>query len=183
MPVDTNYQYTPTELTELGQTGSSAAYNTRIAAYNASKGSGTITSGNLGPTAPISPVTPDSTKVPDISNLATDYTPITETPQESQASDLTKSLQDINTSLTGKSAYQAQQNEAAGVNHIQQAINDNATALKQLQNESASAKLQQEDRQAPTFAIAGAQGAIDRATAVKALTLSSISDVLNNNLV
>lgn len=143
----------------------------------------TINSTSTTPATPITPVTPTQTSVPDISNLDTKYTPLTATPQETQESSLSSRIQSLNDSLSGKSAYQTQQNTAAGVDQITQAINDNNTAVKQLQNDTSIAKLNQENRQAPTFAISGEQGAIDRSSAVKALTLSSISDVLQNNLV
>lgn len=142
----------------------------------------TITSSTLAPANNQKYTTPSYTPTPDIQALPTDAI-LTATPQENQISDLTKRAMDIQNSLVGKDAYQAQQDTAAGVDSITQAINDNNTAVKQLQNDTNISKLRQEDRLAPTFAISGSQGAIDRNAAVKALTLSSISDVLQNNLV
>lgn len=142
-----------------------------------------ITSSNTSPTIPTTYNQPNYPSSPDISTLSTDYTPLTATTQENQASALSTRLQALNDQLAGEPAAQTEANTNAGVDSINQAINDNNTAVKQLQNDSAAAKLNAENRLAPTFAISGEQGAIDRSTAVKALTLSSISDVLQNNLV
>lgn len=142
-----------------------------------------ITSANTAPTSSTTYTQPNYPATPDISTLATSYTPLAPTAQETQESDLTTRLQALNDQLSGKPAAQTAADTAAGVDTITQAINDNNTAVKQLQNDTAAAKLQQENRFAPTFAISGEQGAIDRSSAVKALQLSSISDVLQNNLV
>lgn len=142
-----------------------------------------INSSILAPSTPINVSMPNYTPPPTIPDVPA----MQLTPQEAQASDLTKQLQALNDSLVGKSAYQTQQNTAAGVDQIQQAINDNSTAIKQLQNEAKAIPLQiQQDalgRGQTAGGIAPIQAGQLRENAIKGLTLSSISDALANNLV
>ncbi len=143
----------------------------------------TVTSSTLTPKPSYPVSTPTYPRSPDISSLNETFTPLEATPQEQKASEISTRIQSLNDTLAGKTAYQQEQDQANGVTEIQKAINDNGTAITQLQKEAEAAKLNESNRQAPMFAIAGSQGAIDRSTAVKALTLSAISDSLNNNLV
>lgn len=157
----------------------------QLDAQNASKG---ITQFNPGPISvaglagssptPIVPVQPNTPAIPDLSSLM-----VQETPAQQQQDELGKLITGLNNTEAGKSADITSANTAAGVDTIQQSINDLNTSALQLKNDTAAAKLQQEDRFAPTFAISGDQARIDRESAVKALTLSSLSDVLQNNLV
>lgn len=147
----------------------------------------TITSSSLTSTTPIIPVQPVQTQnVPGV-DTSTYTTATTLGTGEQQASDLTKAIQDLNTQYAGRAAYQTQQYDLAGVNQIQSAINDNTTAIKQLQNEANAIPLQAQQnatgRGITAAGLAPIQTANLRNNAIKALGLSSISDALNNNLV
>ena len=85
-------------------------------------------------------------------------------------------MQTLNTSLTGKNAYQAQQNTLAGVDTVQQAINDNNLAIERLNTSADQAKLTAENRLAPMFQIQGEQAQINRQRSFQMLGLSAISD-------
>lgn len=136
--------------------------------------------GLAGTTNPIVPATPAATLTPDISSLM-----ISETPAQKQQDELGNLIIGLNNQEAGKSAFQTEQNNLAGVDGIQQSINDLNTSALQLKNDTAAAKLQTEGAGggAPRFVVSADQANIDRAAAVKALTLSSLSDVLGNNLV
>ena len=105
------------------------------------------------------------------------------TPEQQKAQSITNEMQTLNTSLTGKNAYQAQQNTLAGVDKVQQAINDNNLAIERLNTSADQAKLTAENRLAPMFQIQGEQAQINRQRSFQMLGLSAISDALRNNLV
>lgn len=104
-------------------------------------------------------------------------------PNEQAASDLTSRIEDINNSLAGESAYQTDQNNAAGIPGIQQAQNDLNLSVSNLQKQAQEATITSENRLAPQFAITGEQAQIERQRSFQALGLSALSDALANNLV
>ncbi len=127
-------------------------------------------------TNPITLTTPTATQTP------TPTTP-TLTPEQVKATALSDRLQALNSSLVGKEAYQAQQNTSAGVDQVQQAINDNNLAIERLNASSGQAQLTAENRLAPMTQITGEQAQIARQRSFQMLGLSAISDALRNNLV
>lgn len=145
----------------------------------------TISASSLTPTNPITPVVPPATPTYPISSIdtATNQTATTLGTNEQGASDLTKQIQSLTSSLAGKSTYQTEQNIAAGVPEIQQAQRDLNVSISQLQKEAAQATLTSEDRLAPMFSITGEQAKIERQRSFRALGLSAISDALASNLV
>lgn len=155
----------------------------QLDAQNASLGRTQFSAGPIsvaglaGTTNPIVPATPAATPTPDISSLM-----ISETPAQKQQDELGQLLIGLNNQEAGKSAFQTEQNNLAGVDSIQQSINDLNTNVLQLKNDTIDAKNQIAGG-APQFVISAQQDAIDRASLTKALTLSSLSDTLNNKLV
>lgn len=141
-----------------------------------------LNSGNLGQSSTISYTSPQTLPATDISGLDSSAA-LAPTAQETEASALTSRIQTLNDQIAGRDAYQSQQNNAAGLPEIEQAKRDLATSVSVLQKEAQGASLKASDRLAPTFAIAGEQASIERSRAVKALTLSAISDTLSNNFV
>lgn len=141
-----------------------------------------ITSNSLSTPPPVNYSTPTYTPT-NIAGIDTTYKPQEQTSQEKTSSALIARLMKLNDESAGKNAYQTEQNTAAGVDTVQQSIADLNVSIKQLQNDAAGASLKAEDRLIPTFAITGEQQKIERARAVKALTFSSLSDALQNNLV
>lgn len=186
-PVIDTSSFTPDQVTAFNKASAlaptpfaNALTPSQLAAQNAQN---SITASSLASSPTPSYQQPTPSTPPPTVDTASYTTATTLGDNEQKASDSIKVIQGLNDTLAGKSAYQTEQNTAAGVDPIQQAINDNTTAVKMLQNETNSAKLDSEGRQAPSFLISGEQGAIDRSSAIKALKLASISDALSNNLV
>jgi len=106
--------------------------------------------------------------------------PISEVDKRLQA-ESDKALQ-ANEGLTGRSAFQTQQEILAGVPEKQKLINDLSVRLQQLGNDSNIAQLKASDRLAPTTAITGEQQAIKRTQAIEALTINSQLSAAQGNL-
>lgn len=155
-----------------------AAQMAKIDAATASTAAPVIPVSSLTGAAP-TPITPVSPPAP---APVPKPVALTETPAESNESEIISELQGLDTQEAGKAAATTAANTAAGVDQIQQAINDNNLAIKQLNDSASAASLNQDNRQAPEFAITGSQAEIERNRSVQALGLSSISDALANNL-
>lgn len=99
-------------------------------------------------------------------------------PEQKQASDLTKSLETLNNSLVGKSAYQTQENTAFGVDAAQKTITDLAAQLTGLKNEAAAIPLQLQqgaaDRGVTTPLLGAQENSRLRTNAIAALGVSTL---------
>ncbi len=148
----------------------------------------TINSDNTKPTSPIPYTTPQPVPTYPVGSLDTTIpTPVAApTPAETQANDLTASLKALNESIVGKSAYQVEQNTAAGVDTAQKTVTDLSAQLVGLQNEAKAIPIQLQSDAAGRGITAGGlapiQSAQVRDNAVKALTLSTILEAAKGNL-
>lgn len=150
-------------------------------------GSGPINSAILTPTPDFQYHSVVPTPMPNIAGLdsAIATPPMTATPQETQASDLTKRLQALNDSLVGKSQFQAQQEQAQGIPELITAQNDLAKRLKSLQNEALAIPLQIQNDftgRASLSAMSGKTQAALRNNAIQALSTSSLLEASRGNL-
>jgi len=130
-------------------------------------------------TTPYTPIKIDTTPTA----TATTAPTLTLTPEQAKAQALSGELQGLNTSMEGRSTYQDQQNKLAGVDQVQQAIQDNNLAISRLNKASEQLQLTSENRLAPMSQITGEQAQIARQRSFQMLGLSAISDALSNNLV
>src|ERR1051326_840084 len=139
----------------------------------------TITSDTLQNQTPINYTTPNQVPIPAVPDPA----PLTATPTETQANDLTTRLQDLNNSLIGKSAYQTSQENAAGLPALNKNQQDLTTQLQQLKNESLAIpqqlQLDATGRGITAGGLAPLQTARLRTNAIQALGVSSLLDATN----
>jgi hypothetical protein len=143
-----------------------------------------ITPSNLTATGQYGIVDPVKSIIPDVSTLENTTPELTLTPQEQQYSDLSKKVQQENTDLAGKDAYQAEQNTLAGVDTQQQALDDLGHQLTALQNEAKAIPLQLQNNSAgiTTGVMQTMTDAALRTNAIKALTVSTLIDATNGYL-
>lgn len=108
------------------------------------------------------------------------------TPTEGAANDLTSRLLKLNESLLGKSTFQTQQEQAAGLPELQATQNDLSAKLKSLQNEALAIpqQLQQEatGRGITTAGLQPIQTAALRNNAIQALGVSSLLEASKGNI-
>jgi len=147
----------------------------------------TITSNSLTPTTAIPFAAPAPTPIPSVASLETAPTPpLTETPGEQQASSLSQQLEDLNNQLVGKSAYQTQQNTAAGVDTLTKQQSDLSTQVTQLKNEALAIpnqlQLDATGRGITASGLAPIQTAALRNNSIQALSVSSLLDATNGLL-
>lgn len=148
----------------------------------------TINSGNTAPTTPINYTTPNPTPNYPVGTLDTTVPtpPAAPTPAETSANDLSTSLENLNNMLIGKSAYQTEQNTAAGVDTATQAITDLSAKLTGLQNEATAIPLQLQTDATGRGITAGGLAPVQseqlRNNAVQALTVSTLLDAAKGNL-
>lgn len=140
-----------------------------------------INSSSLSSSSPINYSTPNLTAVPSVSGLNDYSTPaLTATPLEGQANDLSARIEGLNNDLVGKSAYQTQQDTAAGVDTLNQQQTDLSTQLSQLKNEALAIpqqlQLSSTGRGITAGGLAPLQTASLRTNAIAALGISSLLD-------
>lgn len=140
-----------------------------------------INSSSLSSSSPINYSTPNLTAVPSVSGLNDYSTPaLTATPLEGQANDLSARIEGLNNDLVGKSAYQTQQDTAAGVDMLNQQQTDLSTQLSQLKNEALAIpqqlQLSSTGRGITAGGLAPLQTASLRTNAIAALGISSLLD-------
>lgn len=137
----------------------------------------TINSANTTPTAPIPYVTPTPTPTYPVATLTTP-TPVTLTPSENSAQSLTSQIEDLDTSLEGKSADQTADEASVGLPALEATQNDLGSQLDSLKNEAQAIPLQlQQDatgRGITAAALGVQQTARLRTNAIAALGVSSL---------
>lgn len=147
----------------------------------------TITSSSLTPTPAIPYQTPKQVQPYPTTTLPTYSTPtLTATPQEKQATELSKRLQDLNTSLIGESAYRTGQEQSAGVPALNQTVQDLSTQLEGLKNEAAAIPLQLQqgaaERGVTTPVLGRQENSRLRTNAIAALGVSTLLEAARGNL-
>lgn len=149
----------------------------------------TINSSNIVPTDPIAHTTPNPVPTYPVGSLDTSVPAPAATPtsSETQANSLVSKLKELNDSLVGKSAYQTEQNAAAGIPDINTTITDLSSKLTGLQNEAKAIPLQLQNdatgRGITSEGLAPIQAEKLRNNAVEALTVSTLLDAAKGNLV
>ncbi len=146
---------------------------------------------NIQPTPEIPYVAPQEPPVYNVAGLNTAENPtltptLTKTSAETEAQNLTKQLQDLNTSLVGESAYRGQVEQQQGIQEAIQAKNDLTNQLNFLKTEAQQIPLtiqnQFEGRGATVGGVQPIQTAALRNNAIKALGVSALLNAANNNL-
>lgn len=178
-----NLDFNALQTAQAGQTPDQIASTANAAALPAP--TNTITPESLQP-AQVTPFSqPNPTAIPDVANLysAPDLTP---TPTETQANDLTTRIQTLNDSLVGKSAYQATEDQAFGVNDAQKTISDLNVQLTGLKNDAAAIPLllkQNASSQGISQTLINRQqDKLTNDNAIKALTVSSLMSAASGQL-
>ena len=120
------------DFVKAGQAGTPAAQ---------SLAGGTITSQNFINQASLPYVNPAITPVYPVAGLDITTNQTTPLPKEQEQSDIIKQTQALMDQISGKSTYQAQQEQAGGLPELQKTQTDLAAQIKSLQNESAAAQL------------------------------------------
>ena len=149
-----------------------------------------ITSSSLQPTTPISVTQPTQTPVYNTSNLSLPASvttpPLTETPEQSQQSDLSKQLEALTTQDAGKAAFTTTQEQNAGIPGLQQTQTDLGTQLKTLQDQAKAIPLQDQNN---ATGIAGTMAGVTsldtiglRNNAIQSLAVSAQIDATNGLL-
>lgn len=139
----------------------------------------TINSTTITPQTPIPYTTPNPTPVYPVGSLDPTVTPpITPTPGDNSATDLSTQLEQLNNSLEGKSADQTAAEAVVGLPKLQATQNDLSATLTGLQNEAAAIPLSLQNeatgRGITAEGLAPIQSAALRDNAVKALTVSTL---------
>ena len=174
--------------------GATSGTNTGGAiAPSASYQPGTITPTSLQPQTPANFQQPAPTTPFDVTSLSTAYDGLT-APQQ-QAQDTSGQLQDVNTQLAGKAAFQTDQYKALGLGSqidangnvvaADPAIGDLNAQLDTLTNQAKAIPLQNQNAetgQASQTGIDTMNTADLRTNAIKALNVSSLISARNNNL-
>ena len=143
-----------------------------------------ITSDMLGNTTPFNPVMPDFTPPSDISGLQP--AEIKMTPQEEKQTSFEKRMADIQLSLAGKPAFEAEKRTEFGVAAAEQAYDDLNTQLRDLQRQQQLVPLtiqtQSEGRGRTEGGVEPLEIGKRRALAYDALTTSSLIDAAQGRL-
>lgn len=137
------------------------------------------------PATPLNPVQPTPVIPYDASKLAPSTPPLVETPGEVQQTTLTKQLEALTMQDEGKSAYQSDQENKAGIPALQQSQTDLATQLETLQNQAKAIPLQVSnnfDGRASVGFESGASTAALRTNAIQSLNVSAQIDATNGLL-
>lgn len=152
---------------------STGALNPNYVGYQASP---TMTPTSLTQQTPFPTVQPQQTAAYPVSTLQPPV--LTATPQEQLASNTSSKLQDLYSSLVGKSAYQTQQNSIYGVDAAQKSIADLTAQLTGIKNEAAAIPLQLQqgaaDRGVTTPQLGAQQNSRLRTNAIQALGVSTL---------
>jgi hypothetical protein len=146
----------------------------------------TITSESLAPAAPMPYATPNPVPIYPVDSLDTSLPPLEATQSEKDASDVSKRLQALNDSLVGRSAFQAQQDNAAGLPDLYKTQTDLTSKLKAIQNEAKAIPLlmqqQAEGRGITAAGLAPIQASESRRNAIEALTVSTLLEATRGNI-
>lgn len=148
----------------------------------------TINSGNTAPQQPILYQTPTPVATYPVGSLDTTVPtpPAPPTATETQANDLSGSLQKLNDLMTGKPADQNQAETDAGLPALQKTQNDLVAQLTGLQNEAKAIPLQLQNdatgRGITAAGLAPIQDAQLRENAIKALTVSTLLEATKGNI-
>lgn len=150
-------------------------------------------------TPPLGKINSDSlSQAPDINfqtqptpqpyNIASlgNFTPMQATPQETQASELTKRIQGFNQQLAGQSEFRAQQEQQLGVPELTKTQRELESRLTALKNESLAIPLQLQQQAQGRGITAGGLKPIEtgklRENAIQALSVNSLLEASRGNL-
>jgi len=157
-----------------------------------SSGNLIINSENIKPTGETSFVSPEESVIYPVGTLNSDIQtapttpPLEMTESEKQAQYYTKQLQDLNLSLTGEEGYRTEQEQTQDIAGLTKTKQDLANRLKILQNEALAIPLQMQNmaqgRGMTAGGLSSLQNAALRENAVKALSVSALSEAANGNL-
>lgn len=144
-----------------------------------------LSADNLSVSQPINYKTPEPVPVYPVAGLNSDGS-LAMTEQESKASDLSKRLQELNNTLTGKSTYQAEQEAKFGLPELQKTQTDLTAQLKAIQNEALAIPLQLQQEATGKGLTAGGlqplQTARLRTNAIQALSVNSLLEASKGNI-
>lgn len=146
----------------------------------------TVNSDNLKPQTPIPYNTPVPSPLYPVNTLNTEVPDLTLTQPEAQASDLTKSIMDLNKSLQGQSVFRSAQEEAQNLPEMLKTRTDLSGRLKSLQNEALAIPLQlQQNSEGRGITAAGLkpiETAALRNNAIQSLSVSAALEAANGNI-
>lgn len=146
---------------------------------------GKVTSTSLSRTEPISFQTQPISQPYNIASLGS-FTPMQATPQENEASEVSRRIRGYNEQLAGQSAFRAEQEQQLGIPELTRTQRELESRLTALKNESLAIPLQvQQDFQGRGATRAGVQpiqtGKL-RENAIQALTVNSLLEASRGNL-
>ena len=154
--------------------------------YNWQTNVGSINSGNLAPQNDIQYATPQMTPISGAPLPSTDLPAMTATAPEQKANDLTSQLEDLNNQLTGRSAYQTQQEAAQGLPALQATQKDLTARASALSNEALQIPLQLQQqatgRGITAAGLAPIQTAALRNNAIQSLSVNSLLQASQGNI-
>lgn len=145
-------------------------------------GNFSITPEGLGTASPLPISSPTDTPIFDVTKM--EIPKLEATPQEQRASDESTKLGSLYNKLVGKSQFQTEQEQIAGIPDITKTINDLTAQLTGIKNEAASIPLAVEEnaRGITTRDLTGQQNKLLRTNAIKALQTSTLLAAAQGNL-
>ena len=158
-------------------------YNQRIAGLRSQE---TITSDSLASEPAVDFQSPQNSPIFPVDRLDSATPPMQLTEPEKKADDLTTQLQELQNRLIGQSAFQAEQETAAGIPELRKTQTDLSARLKTIQNEASAIPLQLQQeatgRGITTGGLRPIQTAALRNNAIQALGISSLLEASRGNL-
>jgi hypothetical protein len=149
-------------------------------------GTAPITVESLAPATSFPITYPKENPIYPVDKLSSDFTPMTLTQPETEASDMIKRLRALTEENIGQSAYRATQETAQGIPELQKTQTDLSGRLKALQNEALAIPMQlQQEAQGRGITAGGLQPiqtAALRNNAIQSLSISSLLEASRGNL-
>lgn len=133
------------------------------------------------PTPTIPPYTP--TQTPTLDSLAgQSYAPTTSEPTTGATSDILSRIKGLYDTQGTKSQVQASLETGAGIPDLQKQLNEINAQIGSYTAQAKQFQMNQEDRNAPMFAITGSQAAAERQLSAKTFGLAAAAQALQGNI-